>query len=242
MGVEIRLLDRNASERAAVVSDSSGWFQVRLSGPGRYTVGVRHIAYAAFDSEPLEIAAGQTMSVEIRLGREAIPLEPLTVTARRIDRSRLGAFRERSVSSPFGRFVTREEIDRRPAAYASDFFRMMPSVRVVPVSRNGNPSGMTTNLIMMRGGAFGLCSPTIYLDGVRIDQSSAFPVDDLIHTGILEGIEVYNVSSAPAEYMTFNNCGVILFWTREGEGGGRGGWLRHAIGATAALVLVVLIF
>jgi hypothetical protein len=119
---------------------------------------------------------------------------------------------------------------------------MMPSVRVVPVNRNGNPNGMTTNLVLMRGGAVGMCSPAIYLDGVRIDQSSSFPIDDLVNPSILEGIEVYTLAGAPAEFLSFNSCGVILFWTREGERGGRGGWLRHAIGAGAALLLFVLAF
>jgi hypothetical protein len=242
LGAEIRLLDDDGAERAAAVTDSTGWFQVRLPAAGTYTVAVRHIAYADFDSEPLELARAQTMTVEIRMGRGAIPLEPLVITARRIDRGRLAGFRERSASNPFGRYVTREEIDRRPATSTSDYFRVMSSVRVVPVNRNGNPNGMITHLVLMRGGAFGMCSPTIYLDGVRIDQSSSFPIDDLLQPGILEGIEVYTMAGAPAEYLSSNNCGVILFWTREGEPGGRGGWLRHAIGGAATLLLLLLAF
>jgi hypothetical protein len=114
-------------------------------------------------------------------------------------------------------------------------------VRVVPVSRGGNPDATTVNLVLMRGGVTGMCAPTLYLDGVRIEQSSSFPIDDLLHTGALEGIEVYGISGVPAEYMTANSCGVILLWTREGEPGRGRGWLRHVIGGAAALVLILLI-
>jgi hypothetical protein len=100
---------------------------------------------------------------------------------------------------------------------------------------------MTTNLILMRGGATGLCTPTLYLDGIRVGQSSAFPIDDLINPGILEGIEIYGVASAPAEYMSAVDCGVVLLWTREAEGAGRRGWLRHALGGAALGSIILLL-
>jgi hypothetical protein len=241
MGAQIRAQTRSGLRRGSVVSDSNGWFQMGVSPGGRLLLTVEHIAYVPYTSNQLDLAAGQTVSLEIRLGREAIPIEPLVITGRRVERSRLTGFRERSASSAFGRFVTREEIDRRPVTNVSDFFRTMPSVRVTPVTRRGSPGGLMTNLILMRGGTTGLCAPPIYLDGVRISQSSSFPIDDLINPLILEGIEVYNFSSVPLEYMTNMNCGAILLWTREGERGGKRGWLRHTIGGAAVGLILYLI-
>src|SRR5688572_7960215 len=80
-GAQLRLLAANGSERGAVVTDSSGWFQVTLPNAGRYSLAVEHIGYARFASTMLDVPARQTVTVEIRLGRDAIPLEPLVVTA-----------------------------------------------------------------------------------------------------------------------------------------------------------------
>ena len=98
------------------------------------------------------VNAGQTVVVEIRLGRDVIPLEPLVVTARTHTRDRLAGYRERQAMNAFGKFVTREQIDRRPNTETSNLLANISSVRVVPVKRNANPNGMTTNMIMMRGG------------------------------------------------------------------------------------------
>jgi hypothetical protein len=63
----------------------------------------------------------------------------------------------------------------------------------------------------------------------------------MLSSGMLEGIEVYTtVGSAPAEYQPTNNCGVVLFWTREAEGTGRRGVWRivAGVGAFAAILLL----
>jgi hypothetical protein len=82
-GAQLRLPAANGAERGSVVTDSSGWFQIGVAVAGRYSLAVEHIAFARFTSNALDVAARQTITVEIRLGRDAIPLEPLVVTARR---------------------------------------------------------------------------------------------------------------------------------------------------------------
>jgi hypothetical protein len=252
-GARVQLLAADSSQISVVVTDSSGWFHLRAPRAGRYFLAIQHIAYRPFTSGEMDLRAGNTTTVEVRLGREAIPLEPLVVVARSNDASRLAGFHERRANNPFGRYVTRDEIDRRAVASISDFFRMMPSVHVVPVKRNANPNGMTTHVIMLRGSGYeaapagadgmaGLCSPAIFLDGTRIGQSAFFPIDDLIQSSALEGVEVYSsFTSVPAEYQTSNGCGTILLWSRAGESGGKRGWLRHAIGAAGIGVLTLLV-
>ena len=60
-GAQLRLLAANGSERGAVVTDSSGWFQVTLPNAGRYSLAVEHIGYArhyelcgVFETHPSE--------------------------------------------------------------------------------------------------------------------------------------------------------------------------------------------
>jgi hypothetical protein len=114
---------------------------------------------------------------------------------------------------------------------------------------------MTTYVIMMRGSGGepapagadaagqGMCSPAVFLDGNRVAQSSTFPIDDLIQSSALEGIEVYtSFASVPAAYQTNSNCGTIILWTRVDEGGGGNRrWLRNAIGLTGLGVVLLLI-
>jgi hypothetical protein len=249
--VEARAGDLTAR---TTVTDSTGAFRIVLSIPGRYSLRVQHVAYAAYTSEPLEIGRDETVSVEVRLGRDVIPLEPIVVLGRSNVRGRLAEFRERAATNAFGRFITRDEIDRRPTAAVSDFFRSIPGVSVVATRRGGNPDGLLTQVIMMRGhgnepsplgadGAAGLCQPAVWLDGVRIQQSSSHPLDNMLMASTLEGIEVYSsAASAPIEYQGQANCGVILLWSRESTGGSKWGWKRMVAGGGLLAFIVIFGF
>ena len=121
-GAAIRLIGAGDRPAGDAVTDSMGAFRLRAT-PGKYSLAVTHVAYARFTSQPIEVSAGQTVVVEIRLGRDVIPLQPLVVTARTNSRDRLAGFRERQAMNAFGKFVTREEIDRRPNTETARPFR-----------------------------------------------------------------------------------------------------------------------
>jgi hypothetical protein len=212
---------------------------VDLTVAGSYRLRVEHIAFRLLETEPVEVGRAEAVRVEVRLGRTVIPLEPLVVDTRR-DMGRLAGYRERLAADPFGKFVTREHIESRPASTPTDLMQGIPGVTIRPVSRANNPSGMVVKLILMRG-TVDFCEPSLYLDGVRIRQTADAPIDDMLNSVMLEGIEVYTtLGSAPAEYQSSNNCGVVLFWTREAEGGGRRGLWRivAGVGAFAGILLL----
>jgi hypothetical protein len=131
-------------------------------------------------------------------------------------------------------------MEKRLASRPTDFLRSVPGVSVLPVKRADNPLGLTVDLVAMRG-SVGFCSPALYLDGTRIQQSNDAPIDDLLHAGVLEGIEVYTSAiAAPMQYQQATGCGVVLFWTREAEPGGRRGWWRIAVGVGAFAGILLL--
>ncbi|MGH7468092.1 MAG: carboxypeptidase-like regulatory domain-containing protein [Longimicrobiales bacterium] len=252
-GADVRLVRVDGAERGQAVTDRAGSFRLATAEAARLAIRVRHVGFVIYQSQPLQLEQGRELQVTIRLGRQVIPLEPLVVISRGASSTRLAGFRERRVTEVHGKFVSREEIDRRPTAEVSDFFRMMSGVFVLPVKRNANPDGMTTYLVMMRGSgntaapagadsqAAGHCAPSIFLDGTAIQQNTSFPLDDLIRSNTLEGIEVYtSFTGVPAEFQTSNTCGTILLWTREASGVGKRSWIRMTVGL-AGLSLIVLL-
>jgi hypothetical protein len=233
----IVIINEAGREERNTTTDDDGWFQFAMAAPGPYTIRVAHIAYTAYTSESINLGRGETVEIRVRLGTNVIPLEPLVVTTRSAAGGRIAEYHRRLETNAFGRFITREDIERRPAARVSDLLRTQPGVGIQTARRG--PFG--SNLITMRGG-IGACLPNIYIDGVRVRQSAEFPVDDLLSPDMLEGVEIYSAgATAPVQYQESSQCGVVLFWTRPGEPGRPFSWKRLLIGV-GAVGLVLFFF
>lgn len=230
-GVSVELIASTAQRIALAQTDSVGEFVLVPRRSGDYTLRLTHLGYVPVDSVTLLLRPGEAIEIELRMGHAAIPLEPLVVTAR-MD-SRLAGYRERlrQRERSFGRFVTRAEIEKRSGARATDLLQQTPGIYLVPA----RPSG---NFITMRCSP-GQCMPTLYIDGMMVKQFS--PVDDFITADMLEGVEVYTGLSAPSPIHSLNNCGVVAFWTRTGEGvWSKWNWKRLAAGAGGSILAIVL--
>lgn len=79
----LTLLRAEGSEQARALSDSRGRFVLRAPGPGRYTVRAERIGRAAVTHGPFDLAAGETLQIELRAASQAISLVGLEVSARR---------------------------------------------------------------------------------------------------------------------------------------------------------------
>jgi len=241
-GAEIALFEGGDRPRATLVSDSLGRFRFPVA-TGRYTLRIRHIAFAEYHSTEIAVERNETVEIEVRLGETVIPLEPLVVRGRTLDLGKMAGFNERMRNNTFGRFLTRAEIDRRGAMRTTDLLRIMPGVTITPIRVRGRPA-TDRSLVTMRGGggAGRTCEPAFFIDGVRVRQGVDATIDDMLAPDMLEGVEVYTSSAgAPAQYSDPASCGVVLFWTREGEPGGRFSWKRLliAVGAVAALIILL---
>ena len=233
-GATVVLRDMTDAERGRVVTRAGGAF--RLTAPeGWYALEVSHLAYAAFRSDSLHAGAAETVTLEVRVGRAAIPLDPLIVTAR--STSRLLEFHERRTTSAFGDFITQEEIERRGLVRTTDLLRGRAGVGVVAVRARDR----TLNRVTMQG-AVGACDPVIFLDGVRLSEGIT-PLDEILVPEVIAGVEIYTSSAgAPSRYADSSGCGSILFWTRTGDdAAGRGGWKRVVIGLGLAIAMILVI-
>ena len=230
-GAEVELVTGEEGEGIWALTDSLGMFRISAPRAGAFRIRVNHPAYVPYEAESVEVGQGETVSIQIRLGRNVIPLEPLVVRARTTPS--IAGFHQRRTRGAFGTFITREEVEARAASQTTDLLRGLPGVRI-----NFQRWGVGPSIEMQNG--FGSCEPTIYVDGVRAPQSDQSSLNDFLVPERIEGVEVYSSStSAPAQY-TSGMCGVILFWTRRGarEGGEPWGWKRVLIGLGLAVGLL----
>ena len=134
-------------------------------------------------------------------------LDTVKVTASRL-RLRNTGFEERSRSGP-GKYVTPVDIARRAPRETSDLFRRLSGVRV---DRDANGF----NRVTIRGVIDDWCEPTLFIDGMPLQNWRAEDVDDWARPDELAGMEIYAGLTAPPQFQTaLSGCGSILIWTKK---------------------------
>jgi hypothetical protein len=207
--VEVRVLGTNRLTR----SDSLGGFTLLLDA-GRYLVRATRLGFGP-RSVPIDLAAGDTVTMSIEMDVLPVVLSEVKVKAREERyRGKMAAFAERMRTStaPRSSFILRDEIERR------------------------HPPHLST-LLKERGGRIEECvsKATIYLDGAmfppdhiggptrgrRTSPSDHDPrIDDFVSLDEVEAVEVYaGGADTPAEFLATAPRGLapgctILIWTR----------------------------
>jgi len=233
----VSVLRVGGSDTRVAQTDSAGAFRLTLGEPGRFLLRVTHPFHLTLESDTLALQEDEVVTLELRLGRHAIPLEPLVVSAR-TDQRLLDFHQRMRKGTGFGKFVTRADIERRTGQRPTELLYSMGGVEVRAVAPCRGCA--TENVVYMRGGA-GQCLARILVDGMDVKQGPGFSLDAILMTDMLEGIEVYvDVAGIPAALgMGSSQCGVVAFWTRTPEGGSLT-WKRLGV-ATALVVILVLL-
>lgn len=251
-GALVQIITSAGGAVAATHTDSAGNFILWPRRTGSFTVRLSHPSYAPIEGFGLTVRSGETVSLELRMGRTPIPLEPVIARARAD--MRLAGFEERMRQGGFGQFLTRDDIEmRRGVVRTTDLLRSLSGVEIVTVAVGGsdrdlpNPPGTPhemsprVQLITMRSGT-SRCQPTILIDGMVVRQFNDTGIDNLITPEMLAGVEVYTRSAgAPAEFVEPGSCGVVAFWSRANMSDyGVWSWKRLIGGVGAFLLLVTL--
>lgn len=219
-------------------SDSAGNFRIALPGAGTYALRVVRLGYESVLTPPIDVAAGELVEVEVRIAVAAMPLHPLTVSARRMEHGAHPDYYRRlewGRNSGQGDFITRAELDDGTSMYLSSYVGRLPYVSLRDLGRKIRPV------------LDGSCLPDVYINGAPVDVTGkrSLPIqsqpslDELFSPGYLEGLEIYRRRDIPMEYARPGVCGVIVAWVRQQDPPERQSLLRLVIGGGLVLGLVL---
>jgi hypothetical protein len=194
----------------AVRTGADGTFRLDSLPAGTHTIEARAIGYlrrrATVDLEP-----GSPLTVSLSLSKAPVELPELTVAASAVARS---GFEQRRLRGVGGTFITRADIVRRGSIRVEDLFKGVAGIKVDPIG------GSDYQILSLRGGAgtSAVCSPSIFVDNIRIPLDPESGNNLPVVPDEIEGIEIHpSPHSAPIEYRPMGqNCGIILIWTRRG--------------------------
>jgi hypothetical protein len=188
----------------SATTDASGRFELTNLPVGTHALEVRRIGFVPQHSI-VHLATTVPTRTEVVLDKPVRLLDAIRVTARTVYSRRQVELAQRRRRG-FGHFIGREELERAASMRVSDILQRVPGVRVLPT-----PTGEVVSF--RDGGSIGgRCSPTVYLDGMRLGMDD--DINFVSMASSLEAIEVYtSAAQAPPEYWG-GSCGSILLWTR----------------------------
>jgi hypothetical protein len=201
------VLTRVDGERVAqVTTDPTGLFIFTAQAAGEYRLSASHIAFQAAQSNPLFVGIAEEAVVELKLTTTPIPLDPLTVLARRADMRN-----EATYDGLYARFRLYPPIGTRRV--------LLPHDPEMQYSRDTRDILGWIEPLRRRG-----CQ-VVYWNGF-VQQSSdmaAFRLETPV--SMLEGVEYYrSMNDAPFAYRDIpaylQECAsfhVVALWARTGE-------------------------
>lgn len=217
--VEVAVLDGNRM-LARAISDQLGQFKVAIQQSGTFKVRATRIGYRAFTSDDIAVDPDEDVRTELLLAVDAIPVEPLRVTARaRMESEYLASmgFYDRQRAG-IGHFLSRSQIEKRNAVVLSEVLSAVPGVKLMRADRGAQKRSEIT---FSRGmSSMRQCMPAIFIDGALMRSGgnirpNELPLDEWVNPRDIEGIELYHGAAAtPAIYNQQAQCGVVVIWTK----------------------------
>lgn len=212
---EVSLRNPSGSVLVTGVTDPRGFFRLEAPTPGSYLFSGRALGYADVKDQPVDVTRGKLTVLEVEMAAAALELVPLVVTAeaRSFHLEREG-FYEREATG-FGIFMKPELLEKRRPRKVSDLFYGLPGTTV------------SAPTVFFRSGLrflpSGVCWPMVYVDRHLMSGGGGEPaaLDDIVSAPDVLAIEVYrSPAQVPSEFHGANaGCGVVVIWTRRGQGG-----------------------
>ncbi len=213
-GAQVSLVAADGKVVAEAISGREGAFQLLARVGGRYTLRASHLAYLTVTSQPFDLPDGEELLVDLALTTAPIPMDPLTITARRVD-PRIGStiegFYARAKMAGeglgFGRVVRRIDPEVTSSSTVRDVLRWLE-----PPNRGESISQRSPGCLV------------IYWNGELV--LSADQAQEWLDTqaSFFEGMEYYrNPYDAPLAFREIPiylqdqvSCSVLALWPKTG--------------------------
>ncbi len=191
------------------ISDAAGDFVFQSVPPGVADLRVEHLAYGR-TTRPVNVPAGGTVQLELRLVPRAIALDSIVVHVTLRDPAlERGGYYDRK-SAGWGQYLEGRDLERPTV---TDIMRGVPRVDVV----TGRSALDRIVIIREAATTTSSCAPDVYIDHLFVPQG-AFMLDEILRPGDVKAVEVYRgVAETPGEFIQhprFRPCGAILIWTK----------------------------
>ena len=193
------------AQRSATTSERGTFLLDSLPG-GSHTAEVRLIGYQPV-RQVVQLAPGQTASVELELAARVVVLEEVRVRGELVYGRSLAEFERRRRMGPSQYFLGPQEIERRPLTPLTRLLQGLPGIWVVCVGGEC--------VVRMRGAPSLTnardCEPALWIDGYR-DRIREWT---FLWSDEIAAVEIYpRGSSVPSEFYDGNRCGAVVVTTR----------------------------
>ncbi len=204
-GASVRVVDG-----AHARTNARGEWVIAGVPAGTRVLEVRAIGYYPRQL-PVDAVSGAP-PLDVLLATFESVLDTVRVSAAPGDRSG-GGFASRSRTGGMGTFLDASAIRARGGVTTGDLFRSMNGVRI-------DGAGLERTLNVR--GAFGYCTPAVYVDGLYMPIAYLDDLDLMAPRDRITGIEVYVGEHVPAEFQrALSGCGAVVIWTRPARGAPR---------------------
>lgn len=196
----------------AVRTDSAGAFYIVDAAGGTQSVEARAIGFEP-ERRVVQLEPGVPLELAFSLNKRNVLLDTVRVVAGRALPNDVLAL-ERRWRQGQGIFLDGATVRERSSNFITNALTGMAGIRIV----SGRGWG---NNIVGRDFRGEECRATLFLDGMRLNTPGQHPatVDEMVAPDEVAALEVYARSSTvPAEYLTFDGCGVVAVWTKRGLG------------------------
>ena len=236
------MLTEELDSITSTITNESGMFEVTSPEPGGMVLVASAWGYHETLDGIFDVGTGSSMTVEFRIRPRPLPIDSLVVLLDRpVQQHELvrNGFVRRSERG-LGHFITPHDIEESSAFSTEALLDGLMGVRVRPPTALATawsdslvtqllPVSYVGDQVMLRANA-GWCNPTVYLDGMRVQQdaSQGMTLSMLAPLSVVSAIEVYRrAAQVPVEYASAESplngntgalqgvCGVILVWTRQ---------------------------
>ncbi len=206
------------------LTNTQGNFTIQNVPPGTYELRGERIGYGTATQE-ITVAAGETVTVELEMRREALGLDAVVVTGT------AGAARRREIGNTISQ-INLDDLPDRPVTTSDALRGAAPGLEVLS---GGGELGMGSRIQIRGQNSLSMRNqPIIYIDGIRMRSEglphqgppdrrggrsanvTAGPLDQ-INPNDIERIEVIKGAAATTLYGTEASAGVIQIFTRRGR-------------------------